>query len=275
MDSKVLVSNIQRFSLHDGPGIRTTIFTKGCTLNCPWCSNPECIDMHVQSFSNESGHGVYGHWYTSDELLRECLKDKVYYSGVIMDPKQWNIKSREAIELLPGGVTLSGGEPLMQITQMQPFLCSIKKENVHVAMETSLFSPICKVKQATEFVDLFYVDMKILIPERAKIFEGGDIEVYLDNFSFLASAEMPIVVRIPVIGGYTDERENRQAIKNLLLKHCKSILKVELLKEHHFAEKKYASLGKKVDYHGVSDEIMQEYYDELRDLEIPIEICNI
>ena len=115
---KILITNIQRFSVHDGPGIRTTIFLKGCSIRCPWCSNPENLTPYPQEYSIEGIDGVYGEWYETEKLVMECLKDNVYYEGKYNNKRLWNIKKHEDIKNLPGGVTFSGGEPLLQMESL-------------------------------------------------------------------------------------------------------------------------------------------------------------
>ena len=108
-NDEILISNIQRFSLHDGPGIRTTVFLKGCTLKCPWCANPENILYKSEAYQTENGRaGVYGQWTTSDELYGEVMKDAVFYAQ-------------------GGGVTYSGGEPLMQARPLLPLMEKLKR----------------------------------------------------------------------------------------------------------------------------------------------------
>ena len=109
---KVRISNIQRFSLHDGEGIRTTIFLKGCNLRCPWCANPENIDFEFTKYKNKDTkeEGIFGKDIDNLELYNEIIKDKEFY-------KDSN-----------GGVTFSGGEPLIQIRKLEPLLAKLKKK---------------------------------------------------------------------------------------------------------------------------------------------------
>ena len=118
--NQILLTNIQRFSLHDGPGIRTTVFLKGCSLCCPWCSNPENLISTPQPYIKEGLEGTYGKYYTLDELTAECLKDQPFYEGKINNPSLWSITDAELIEQLPGGVTFSGGEALLQMEALAP-----------------------------------------------------------------------------------------------------------------------------------------------------------
>ena len=273
--NKILITNIQRFSLHDGPGIRTTVFLKGCSLRCPWCSNPENMLPEQQAYINDGISGIYGRFYTTEELVKECLKDKVFYKGDMDDPKCWNISSADDLEYLPGGVTFSGGECLLQIDSLIPVILALHEQGVHVAAESCLYVPETSLKAAINHIDLFYVDVKILDPNRCKDVEHGQLEMYLDRLELLFKSGSPIVLRIPVIGSYTDTYENRKAVHDLLTEYKKNILKVELIKEHKLGESKYKSLNMKMDYHGVEDSLMELYRKELNDVQLPIEICSI
>ena len=143
---KVRVSNIQRFCLHDGPGIRTTIFLKGCNLRCPWCANPENIDFNPTKYINESTgeHGVFGQDIDDLELFKEIMKDKQYY------------------DMTNGGVTFSGGEPLLQIEELELLLTKIKEEKINICFETALQTPTELVQKSMIYVDEYIVDIKIL-----------------------------------------------------------------------------------------------------------------
>ena len=277
----ILLTNIQRFSLHDGPGIRTTVFLKGCSLRCPWCSNPENLVAQPQSYIKDGIEDTFGKYYEPDILIHECLKDKNFYEGKIVSPSDWNITDADQIELLPGGVTFSGGEALLQMPALVPVTHALHDEGVHLAVETCLFCPSTNLQLALKMVDFFYVDMKILSPDRCKMVEHGNFELYLSNLHTLLTwtdskgRHKPVVIRIPVIGSYTDDQTNRKQVHNLISKYRASILKIEIIKEHNLGESKYKSLGMQMDYHGVGDSLMEQYKDELSDLGILTEICKI
>jgi pyruvate formate lyase activating enzyme len=271
---EILITNIQRFSLHDGPGIRTTVFLKGCSLRCPWCSNPENQLPVIQNYFKDSQFGVYGKWYEPDNLVKECLKDKSFYYGKL--PRtQWNINNASLLDSLPGGITLSGGEALLQMKQLVPVCEKLHASNIHIAVETCLFVPLPNITLALSNIDLFFVDVKILDSEDCSASEQGNLDLYLKNFDVIMQSNKPVIIRVPVIGQYTDGEENRQEVKKLLGKYRNRILKIELIKEHNLGETKYKSLGMQVTYHGVSNELLETYRNELLDLEIPVEICKI
>ncbi len=280
----ILLTNIQRFSLHDGSGIRTTVFLKGCSLRCPWCSNPENLVARPQEYIKDGVPGTYGRYYKPEELTKECLKDKNFYDGKLNDPKLWAISTADQIESLPGGVTFSGGEALLQIEPLVLVCEALHSSDVHIAVETCLFVPTANLQLALNCIDFFYVDMKILDPLRCREIEHGNLDLYLSNLHTLLSwtdengKHKPVVIRIPVIGSYTDIPENRASI-NDLIKSCVAeggnILKIELIKEHNLGESKYKSLGMTMNYHGVEDSLMEQYKAELADLGVLTEICKI
>lgn len=274
IDNRILLTNIQRFSLHDGPGIRTTVFLKGCSLRCPWCSNPENLISEPQIYMKDGVEGVYGKYMTPDELVKECLKDQDYYEGKLTRD-QWKITKCDQIEQLPGGVTFSGGEALLQMSALVSVCECLHEAGVHIAVETALFVSPKMVELAVENIDFFYVDMKILDKNRCREVEKGNLELYLKNLDVLLLSDIPVVIRIPVIGGYTDSSENRGVVKELLRKYENYVLKVELIKEHNLSKSKYQSLGMEMQYTGVTDDMMELYKAEINDAGLFTEICRI
>ncbi len=213
--------------------------------------------------------------------MKECLKDKVFYKGKISNPALWNINNATDIDKLPGGVTFSGGECFLQMDKLFPVCEELHRNGIHIAAETCLFCNPEQVKLALNHIDFFYVDMKILDPDRCKFIEHGNFNLYLENINTLLNWKnrngyhKPIVIRIPVIGTYTDDVHNREFVKELISKYQESILKIELIKEHNLGASKYKSLNMKMSYHGVTNSLMEQYKTELSDLGIPVEICKI
>ena len=243
----IFLTNIQRFSLHDGPGIRTTVFLKGCTLRCPWCSNPENI------------YGNDGKYYTTEKLLRELLRDKIFYDSDIR-----------------GGVTFSGGEPLLQINALVPVFEALKSENIHIAVETCLYVSPEKLDTAMKYIDMFHVDMKIMNAEGALKILGGNYVLYIRNLDTLMKSRDDVIVRIPVIGGYTDTEENMKAVKAILSRYAGSIQRADLIKGHNLGADKYKNLGlDEPRFMAVSDEFMLRYKFDISGFGFPVEICRI
>ena len=288
-EKNILLTNIQRFSLHDGPGIRTTVFLKGCSIHCPWCSNPENL-LHREQRYVKMDHngkveekGTYGKWYSPDELYSEVIKDKAFYGSC-------NANSATYLDSLPGGVTFSGGECMLQMKELDPMLQRLNDEQIHTIVETSLFCSSVQLSIALKHIDLFYVDIKVLNDDLCSSSLGGRIELYKNNLVTLLNSGKPVVFRLPVIGGYTDSEENRKAVVELIESKAKSysnLLKIEILKEHNLGTNKYQSLidgGNEImlpEYNGVSDELMGQYKIEIEEglriigSSIPVEICKI
>lgn len=266
MEGKALVTNIQRFSLHDGPGIRTTVFLKGCAIHCPWCANPENLLPYPEEYIKDGKKGIYGKYSSCDEIYREIIKDKIFYD-----------RPDESSELgtQRGGVTFSGGEPLLQFDMLEPLLKRLKNEEVHICVETGLFVPEDKLSIAIKYVDLFYVDVKILDENRCKNVLGGNLKQYLSNLDILFSVTQAVVFRVPIIGGFTDDDKNIASICDIILKHNPK--KIELIKEHNLGKNKYITLGKKpLELRSVSDKQMENIKLAISDVvSIPIEICKV
>lgn len=272
----ILVTNIQRFSLHDGPGIRTTVFLKGCSLHCPWCSNPENISNCAQSYIKDGQHGRYGDQMSCDTLFDAIMKDNRFFAGELTD---YAISSAKELDKLPGGVTFSGGEPLLRIQELEPLLKRLNESGVHTAVETCLYVSSDCLNLALKYIDLFYVDIKILDKGQSKVL-GGNVETYLSNIDQLLkysderSRRKPVVVRVPVIGGYTDNEENIEKVTALICEM--KPLKVELLKEHNLGLSKYHSLNlNPPEYKGVSDELIRDYKAKIDKVGVVAEICSI
>lgn len=251
----VLVSNIQRMCLHDGPGIRTTVFLKGCNLRCPWCANPENILMKIQEYEVDGKKGKYGYEISKEELKEQILKDRHFYSK-------------------EGGVTFSGGEPLLQIKQLEELLIELKQEGINLFVETALFVDKVKLEIALQYIDGFIVDIKILEEEKCKNVLGNDIKRYLENLEYLFQNKKQVIFRIPVIQPYTAEEKNVDKILALLKRYKPN--KVEIFKVHRLAEKKYKSLGKEMlEFVDISDAFMIELKNKIEELEIQTDICVI
>lgn len=266
MKDKVLITNIQRFSLHDGPGIRTTVFCKGCSLRCPWCANPENLEAEPEQYVKDGKQGTYGQFITCDELYGEVMKDALFY-------RQQGRGT--GLEALPGGVTWSGGEALLQADKLEPLFQKLRAAGIHQCVETCLFVPADKLAIAMEYLEFFYVDIKIMDKERCRSILHGELELYLTNVKTLFAAQKPVVFRVPVIGGYTDGEENVEAIVELIRKYRP--LKVELIKEHNLGQGKYVSLGRTpLELHTVTDGFMESCREKiLGSTDIPTEICRI
>ncbi len=248
---KVLVTNIQRFSLHDGPGIRTTIFFKGCNLKCPWCCNPENIDFNIQEYVDDGIKKYYGYEISLEELEEEILKDRIYYEN-------------------GGGVTFSGGECLWQFKRIEPLLKKLKMNNINICIETALTVPREYLNIAIKYVDEFYVDVKILDKTTSKIINGNP-ELFISNYKKIISLKKSVVVRIPIVKDFTYTEDNINLIVNLL-KNSKPD-SVQIFRIHNLAQKKYETLNiKSAKFENVSDSELQKILFCFKNNDIKCEI---
>ncbi len=231
---KAKIFNIQKFSLHDGPGIRTSVFFSRCNLNCRWCANPEC---HIAGGSCSAAEE-----YELDELVREVLKDRAFYQ-----------KSG-------GGVTLTGGECLLQFEFIQAFCQRLKENQIHIAIETAGAVPDSQFTEAVSLADFIYLDCKHY--DAGKHFHGTGVsnEQIVRNMEWLAKSSKAYCVRIPVIPGFNDAAEDARGFCSLFQKS--GVNHIELLPFHQFGESKYAKWKLKYDYAGIKQlhkEDLQSY----------------
>lgn len=265
---KLLITNIQRFSLHDGPGIRTTVFFKGCTLNCPWCCNPENISFKKESYNEENQTKYWGKEYSSSELLKELLKDQIYYGSynnalfsTYINSETFEASPKKFFNSLPGGITLSGGEPLMHIMKLCKTLELLKNNKIHITAESCLFVPNQFFEKSLEYIDLFYVDFKYIARDKIETILQGSKEQFFNNLQLLDESNKPYIVRVPVIGGFTDSYENADDIIDEILTH--KSLKVEIIKGHNLAKEKYVKLNKQFSYSTPNNDVIDYYYHKL------------
>lgn len=253
---KPLITNIQRFCVHDGPGIRTTVFFKGCSLHCLWCANPENISFNEQYFyikekcsvfckyvhtcktrktavANEEdilnccfgAIGKFGKHYSNDELFDELVKDVQYYGN-------------------DGGVTFSGGESLLFLPYYDQMVQKLREKKINTCVETALFVPKDKVEWAIENIDFFYVDIKVLEEGTCHEILGGDTGIFLSNLKFLYDriGREKIIYRMPIIAGITLTDANVEIVKHVLNDFPPK--RVEIFSVHNLGKKKYERLNK-------------------------------
>lgn len=198
MKPKALIFDIKRGSSEDGPGLRTTVFFKGCPLSCVWCHNPEGVG---RCQNPDIGGGPVGEWVTLDELFYRVAVDKPFYrsSG--------------------GGVTLSGGEATLQMEFAHHFLKALKNDGIHTAIETSGFFNYRRFsQQLLPWLDLVYFDLKLMDDRESRRYTGQPSRLILDNFARLAQqSTVPVIPRVPLIPGITASDKNLRAIAGFLV----------------------------------------------------------
>lgn len=240
---KGIIINIQRFSVHDGPGIRTVVFLKGCPLRCRWCANPESQEREPQEAWTKSKcikcgeckkgrtcptkalHTI-GYEASVKEVIAQVDRDSIFYGDE------------------EGGLTVSGGEPLMQPKFTYHLLKAAKENGIHTAIETTGFgSPSDFIKIAGK-LDYLIMDIKTLDDSVHKEFTGVSNERILDNFSLIKRSfpNLPIHVRTPVIPGVNDNEKSIFQIRDFI-GNCNNV-RYELLKYHRLGLPKYESLNR-------------------------------
>ena len=220
------IFSIEDFAVNDGPGIRTTVFLKGCPLCCQWCHNPEGISFKPQILIKKNGEeSVCGKTITSDELAEKLLRDEKIF------------------QLNEGGVTFTGGEPLSQSDFLLDVLSKIRPR-IHTAVETSGFATSKIFRKVVENIDLVLIDNKSTDTQIHKKYTGVDNSQILENLHWLCKADTPFIVRVPLIPTVNDSLENLEKLSDIL-KGAKNLIRVELLRYHKTAGAKYYMLGKK------------------------------
>lgn len=266
---KGIVTDIQRFSLNDGAGIRTTVFLKGCNMKCSWCHNPETISAHSQLMFYENkcigcgkcfqvcpqgAHKVVDGKHVIDRnLCINCGKcaDSCYAEALVMcgklmstDDVMKQVRQDKAYyDASHGGVTISGGEVLCNSAFAEELADKCHEEGIEVAIETNLSIPFEKVKSLFEKVDFIMCDLKIFEDELHKKYTGISNKVVLGNLKKIDLLDKPIIVRTPLIPGVTDTKENISAIAEYI-KSMKNLQRYELLNFNPLGEGKYRSLDK-------------------------------
>lgn len=271
------IFNIQKYSIHDGPGIRTTVFLKGCPLNCSWCHNPESqsFDKELLFFPNRcincgecmrickvmrkpelcikcgqcaeicctNAIELAGKEIEADELLKELEKDIIFYDSS------------------KGGVTISGGEPLSQPDFTLKLLKGCKRKGIHTAVDTCGFGKPEDLREIANFADLFLYDIKLMDKEKHLQYTGAGNDLIMENLKLLSSRSKRIWIRIPLIPGINDDEGNIRATANLV-RNTAGVEQVNLLPYHNAAAEKYNRLNKAYQLNHIKLP-QKEYIDEI------------
>jgi pyruvate formate lyase activating enzyme len=216
------IFDIKEFAVHDGPGIRITVFLKGCALRCSWCHNPEGLSPEPQVLRGPFGERQVGTVYTSSEL-----------AGLLN--RQAGLLSENG-----GGVTFSGGEPLFQSEFLAETIDQL--EGLHVLLDTSGYASEASFERVVSRVDMLYLDMKTLNAEMFRKYCEGDVEVLRANLTSLRRLGIPCVIRVPLVPGVTDTFENMAAIAQTV-HDLPALVRVDLLPYNRLAGAKYPLLG--------------------------------
>jgi len=263
-----LIFNIQQFSTEDGPGIRTTVFLKGCPLRCAWCHNPEglraapdlvwydvrCIGaraclgacpadaltLTTSGMQIDREHctvcgdcaqacpsgalEVIGRRWTPEQLMEELLKDRVFF------------------ETSAGGITFSGGEPMLQEDFLSEVLPHCRRAGLHIALDTCGAASPERFERILDLVDLVLYDLKIMDPDRHRAATGAGNDLILHNARLLASHGVPLWVRTPIIPGYTDDPENLRALGAFIDRELPTVKRWDLLAYTNLGRPKYHRL---------------------------------
>lgn len=250
------IFNIQRYSLNDGAGIRTVVFFKGCPHRCPWCANPESISPKIETVRRESKclhcapclrdadecpSGAFeriGRDVRLDELEREVMKDDVFFrsSG--------------------GGVTLSGGEVLMQAPFATQLLKRLRRYGIHTAIETAGDAPLSRLLPLARQCDEVLFDLKIMDPEHARTVTAVNLPRVMENLTQLVAEGINVIPRVPLIPGYTLTDANMASVLAFLLPS--GIRQLHLLPFHSYGEPKYRLLGQQWSMREVSSPTADE-----------------
>ena len=293
-----IVTNIQRFSIHDGPGIRTTVFLKGCNLRCFWCHNPETLKpkAELQIFPDRCiGCGVCfdrcpqgahvaanGSRLFRRELCVACgtCVETCYAQSLVLVGESKTVeevveevlRDRPFYERSDGGVTLSGGEPLLQLAFSRAILARCKEENLHTAIETAANFPWERVEAILPVTDLVMMDIKLMDADKHRAATGVSNERILDSAQRLGQSGKPLIVRTPVVPGVNDQEDEIAAIAAFVAT-LPNLLYYELLPFHPMARGKYESLDMDYRAQGLkspSKERMEALADVARRVDIEV-----
>ncbi|MHC1735813.1 MAG: glycyl-radical enzyme activating protein [Erysipelotrichaceae bacterium] len=295
------VTNIQRYSLHDGPGIRTTVFLAGCGLRCLWCSNPESLRNEERimvfasrctgcaaclSIDTDQALTLNGKSLTFDpqkdlaKFISVCpykVFVKVNEDTEAEDVVKTCLRDRLFYEESNGGVTFSGGEPLLQPEFLREVVQRLKKEGIHIAIETAGNVGFEAFEAIDPYVDLYLYDLKFIDPIQHLRYTGQENENILSNLEKLIRLKKNIVLRMVLLDGINDTDQEWEKRFEWLKHHPSSFQRIELLAYHNFGEGKYVALGEEYPLKDQkkTDEIkIQEITGKLESMGLDVHVEN-
>ncbi len=268
-----IIFDIKRYAIHDGPGIRTTVFFHGCPLACHWCHNPEglslrpriiyaknrcigcgeCVDVCPQHAIAMTPEGVLTNTRICDQCgvcTTVCMAAarKLTAKRMTVD-RLLEIIKRDCLfyDESGGGVTFSGGEPLMQTDFLIEILDACGQYDIHRTVDTSGYADMAAIRAVAQRAELFLFDVKCIDPEKHKRYTGDSNAKILKNLEYLDSMGTNIIIRIPLIPGMNDDEEEMDRFDRFLSK-LNSVQDVHILPYHNYQSKKYQKLG--MEYRG-------------------------
>ena len=291
------VYDIQRFAIHDGPGIRTLVFMKGCPLKCLWCSSPQtqkslpdllyietncklcqsCVEAcpkEAIKLSEEGKIQIDRHLCNMcGQCVEVCQNQALKLAGderTVEELHQDVMKDSPFYRRSGGGVTIGGGEPTMQHEFVSALLKECKKSFIHTALETCGYTKWEDLEKILDHIDLLYFDIKHMDSHIHKKLTGVPNEIVLENAK-KASKMRPIIIRIPIIPGYNDSEENLLNTAKFAAKLGENLLRIELLPFHKFGTGNYEQLGKEYELKDLEPP-NEEYMKKLKNL---VESCGV
>ncbi len=295
---KGLIVDINRFSLNDGPGIRTTVFLKGCPLKCKWCHNPESLELKPQlSFNREKCNNCFKCVEVCPSKVHQIINNKHYVDFNLCELHNDcnNVCPNEALTIIGkektvdeiieivlrdkdyynnsgGGITISGGEPMMQFEFTKQILEGSKENSIHTCIETCGQSSTKKYLEIMEYVDLFLFDYKESDQIKHKEYTGVSNKLILQNLSALYNAGTNIILRCPLIPGINDSEDHLNGIANLY-KQYPNLAGIEIMPYHNLGNDKAKKIGcedKFVFLENTADEKISEWINKLHTSECPV-----
>ena len=236
------IFSIEEFAINDGPGIRTTVFFKGCPLRCAWCHNPEGFSFAPQTIRTIDGERICGEVITARELADRLAKNA------------------DVLDLTLGGITITGGEPLAQPDFLAELLALLHEQGIHTAIETSGYAPAEVFRRIVPLTDLVLFDVKSMDTAIHKKYTGVDNTCILANLKWLIGNGIKFIVRLPLIPGINDSVAQMEAVLEVI-KDATSLVRVEMLRYNKIAGAKYSMLGME--------------YNPPFDVHVPVKINNI
>lgn len=243
MKVKGRIFDIQRFSIHDGPGIRTIVFLKGCVLRCRWCCNPESQEYNIQTMMVQGKPKITGRDVTVEEVMEEIKKDLPYYrrSG--------------------GGVTLSGGEALCQPDFAVALLRACKEYGIHTAMESTGYADFEVIEKYLPYLDVYLMDIKHIDSKKHEAFTTKPNGLILENAEKIAKSGANLIIRVPVIPTFNHTKEEIKEIA-AFAKSLPGVKELHLLPYHRLGQDKYEGLGREYTLAHI-EPLSNEYMEEL------------